>query len=133
MTSLYPGSQKSLAEARKKRSKAVDPPKSDGNPAWAAHPKFVYVNGITVEVFTRGALAEALNRKVVSIRAMEDKGIIRTPALKGNNGRWYYTRDQIEDLQRLATEEGVIDPKLRTPFSQRFINDAWKILSRQPT
>lgn len=100
---------------------------------WDAHPHFVDVHGSTVEVFYRGALAKALNRTVVTIRAMERKGIIPNPAMKDGHERWLYTRDQIEDMVQLAIEEGVFDPQKRAYFSERFVKEARRILRRRPT
>jgi hypothetical protein len=99
---------------------------------WDSHPKYLVYKGQTIEVFTRTALAVALNRELNSIRAMERKGILRHPRLKNYRGHWCYTRDQILDLVRLAREEGVIDPRFRKPFSERFVREAHNILKRKP-
>lgn len=99
---------------------------------WDDRPHYVLYKGLNVEVFWRGALAKALNRTVVAIRAMERKDIIRTPALHDSHERWLYTRDQIEDMVRLATEEGVLDPRTTRRFSERFVKEAHRILKRKP-
>lgn len=99
---------------------------------WDARPRYVYFQGRNVEVFTRGDLARALNRQLVTIRLMEQHGVLRHPKLRNKRGFWCYTRDQIEDLVRLAAEEGVLDPRFRRPFSKRFITDAHQILQRLP-
>jgi hypothetical protein len=95
-------------------------------------PRFVTVGGMTIQVFTRAELAKALNRSVETIRAMEHKRVLCQPRLKTRLGWNYYTRDQIEDLIRLAAEEDVLDPKFHRPFSERFKVEAHKILSRIP-
>ena len=99
---------------------------------WDSKPRYVDYRGQTVEMFYRSALATALNREIVSIRSMEHKGVLSHPRLKDGRSRWLYTRDQIEDLVVLATEEGVIDPRYRRPFTERFIREAHQILQRLP-
>lgn len=101
--------------------------------AWDEQPHYVLYKGQTIEVFWRGALAKALNRTVVAIRAMERKGSIRTPALFDKHERWLYTRDQIEDMVKLAKEEGVLDPRTTRKFSDRFVKEAHRILGRRPS
>lgn len=99
---------------------------------WDGRPQYMEYNGQTVELFTRGALAKALNRVVGTIRSMEMKGVLCHPRLKTRDGRWLYTRDQIEDLVRLAEEENVLDPRFRNTFSDRFCSEAKRILNREP-
>jgi hypothetical protein len=101
---------------------------------WDAKPQYVDYHGLTLEAFYRSALAKALNRTLSGIRTMERNGVLCHPALKDGRQppRWLYTRDQIEDLVRLAEEEGVIDPRYRRPFSPYFIASAHQILKRLP-
>ena len=99
---------------------------------WDAKPVYKVFGGQTMEVFYRSHLAKALNREQVTIRSLERRGVLCTPYLREKRGRWLYTRDQIEDLIRLADDEGVLDPRYRNSFSQRFINEAHQILSRPP-
>lgn len=99
---------------------------------WDAKPKFVELKGLTIEAFYRSALAKALNREIGTIRALEQKGVLCTPRLKDGRKRWLYTRDQIEDLVRLAEEEDVLDPRYRRSFSDRFVKEAHVILHRTP-
>ena len=99
---------------------------------WDSKSKFVDYKGLTIETFTRSALAKALNRKIGTIRKMEMDGVLCTPLLRDGRGWWAYTRDQIEDLVKLATEEGVLDPSYRRPFTARFAREAKQILNRLP-
>lgn len=99
---------------------------------WDDHPTKIEVRGQTIETFKRGALGKALNRTVTTIRSMEYAGVLCHPRLKDRAGRWLYTRDQIEDLIKLATEEGLMDPKKKKPFTGRFQLEAKRILSRVP-
>ena len=84
------------------------------------------------EMFTRTALAAALNRSVETIRSLEYAGVLCHPPCRMQRGWWLYTRSQIEDLIQLATEERVIDPDYRRTFSDRFVTEARKILRRRP-
>lgn len=98
---------------------------------WDAKPVWMSVHGQTKEMFLKSALAMALNRQLVTIRSLENSGVLSKPRLRNYRGRWLYSRDQIEDLVKLAEEEGVIDPLLRRPFSKRFITEANKICKRR--
>jgi len=102
------------------------------HPAWDSRPSVLLYHYQPTEFFTRGGLALALNRQVVTIRVMENKGIICRPPVKNSRGHWLYTRDQIEDLITLAIEEQVIDPRFHRPFTRRFVEEAHVILRRLP-
>lgn len=99
---------------------------------WDAKPKYLYWRGQTMEFFTRSALAKALNREVGTIRSMELKGVLCHPPVRDNRNHWLYTREQVEALVKLATEEDVIDPRFRNAFTDRFVREANQILSREP-
>lgn len=99
---------------------------------WDNRPRYLDYKGQRLEVFTRTDMAKALNRAHSSLRAMEMKGIIPKPRLKDRRGWWCYTRDQIEDMVKLAREERVLDPNYRRTFSNRFIEEAHRILRRLP-
>jgi len=101
-------------------------------PRWDQHPIVKKWKGKEIEVFGRSALALALNRQVGTIRALERRGVLCTPALKLSRGWWCYTRDQIEDLIRLVEKEGLMDPTSHRPFSEEFSVEAKKVLSRYP-
>jgi len=100
---------------------------------WDARPQYVDYHGQTIETFTRSALAKALNREFATICAMERNGVLPHPRLKDGRGRWLYTRPQILAMVALAEEEGVLDPRYRRKFSERFITEAHRILSELPT
>jgi hypothetical protein len=99
---------------------------------WDAKPRLFDYDGGPRQFFTRGALARALNRQIVTIRGLEHRGVFCTPTVKSARGVWLYTRNQIEDLITLAIEEGVLDPRFHRPFSRHFVDEAHLILSRQP-
>ena len=104
-----PGSKKARKSitplAEKRRAKIMG--ESNG---WDATPVLKVLNGVETEVFTVGALAHALEKKVVTIRFWENKGYIpiapyrlRSKSLNGEkvNGNRVYTRELIE----IAIEE----------------------------
>lgn len=104
---------------------------------WDSEPHFMYYQGQTIEVFTRAALAKALNRSVVTIRKMETDGVLCHPRLKKltNNNKvclWLYTRDQIRDLVELARREGVLELQNGKRYPDRFCKEAQAILRRRP-
>lgn len=87
-----------LSEKRKKQIYG----ESNG---WDAKPIIKLVKGVETELFTIGALADALEKKIVTIRLWEKKGYIpaapyrlRSKSLNGKkvNGNRVYTRELIE-------------------------------------
>jgi hypothetical protein len=100
--------------------------------AWDSRPQHLYFDDRNITFYSRGALATALNRQVVTIRTWESKGILCRSRLKNTRGQYIYTREQIEDLVKLAEEEGVLDPNYRNAFSDRFIREARRIIKRKP-
>jgi len=104
-----PGSKKprrsSTEAADRRRAKAYG--ESNG---WDERPTIKVLQGVETEIFTIGALAHALEKKIVTIRLWENKGYIpiapyrlRSKTLQGKkvNGNRVYTRDLIE----IAIEE----------------------------
>lgn len=104
-----PGSRHARREpterAVKKRKKAFG--ESNG---WDENPTIRTIKGVETELFTIGALAQALEKKIVTIRLWEKKGYIpiapyrlRSKELNGKkvNGNRVYTRELIE----IAIEE----------------------------
>lgn len=72
---------------------------------WDANPVTKILKGVETELFTVGALAQALEKKIVTIRLWERKGYIplapfrlRSKELNGKkvNGNRVYTRELIE-------------------------------------
>jgi hypothetical protein len=102
---------------------------------WDAHPK-VWTNpatGESLELFYIGALAKALGRRSVTIRSWIDKGWIPKAGYvtrgragtRGDAGLRLWNRKQIEGMQKIAEEEGLLDeiPPLmtNTRFTERVI------------
>jgi hypothetical protein len=111
-----PGSKKPRRDdsevAVKRRAKALG--ESNG---WDANPVTKYLQGVETEVFTIGALAQALGKQIVTIRLWERKGYIpiapyrlRSKVLKGNkvNGNRVYTRRLIEVAIEEFTKRGLL-------------------------
>lgn len=121
----YPGSKRKIENGPDTPSKA-DP---DG---WDAKPRVYKKNGVDTEFFTIGHLAIAMNRKPLTIRQWERKGIIpkSTYQRAGRNGsqhgrRRLYTRAQIEGMIKIAHEEGLLSNDRReiatTDFKPRVL------------
>lgn len=104
-----PGSRQPRREpssmSKKKRARVLG--ESNG---WDSDPIIKTVQGVETELFSIGALATALEKKVVTIRLWEKKGYIplapyrlRSKSLQGKkvNGNRVYTRQLIE----IAIEE----------------------------
>lgn len=94
------------SEVSEKRRKQVF---SESN-GWDENPVIKLVKGVETELFTISALAQALEKEIVTIRLWEKKGYIpgapyrlRSKSLNGNKvkGNRVYTRDLIE----IAIEE----------------------------
>lgn len=104
-----PGSKQKRREptelAQKRKAKALG--ESNG---WDSNPTIKLVKGVETELFTIGALAQALEKQIVTIRLWEKKGYIpgapyrlRSKELNGKKvlGNRVYTRRLIE----IAIEE----------------------------
>ena len=110
---FYPGS--------KRKRKAVVPkkPEIEPNKSWDAKPYVKTLpSGKDIEMFTIGAVAEALGRPVITIRTWINEGYLpaspyRLPAKKDVNGeerlgRRLYSRAMIESLIELFDKSGVL-------------------------
>lgn len=101
----YPGSKKLKRSAQKKKAKGP-PPKA----SWRMKIKIYRVDGVDREFYPIGALADALDKKPVTIRMWMQTGKMpeprfRTPKIGEQKGRRLWTRKQIEALQKAAQEE----------------------------
>ena len=98
--------------AQKKRAQALG--ESNG---WDESPLIKTLNGVETELFTIGALAQALEKKIVTIRLWEQKGYIpiapyrlRSKTLNGQkvNGNRVYTRELIEIVMEEFAKRGLL-------------------------
>lgn len=127
--------------AQKRRAKILG--ESNG---WDANPILKTLQGKETEVFTISALADALEKKVVTIRLWEKKGYIpiapyrlRSKMLQGKkvNGNRVYTRDLIEIAIEEFARRGLLG-SARVEWSQHedltdSIVRRWKeTVSREP-
>jgi hypothetical protein len=116
----YPGSKRKIDRSDPEAAKAS----TDG---WDDKPRIYKRNGVDTEFFTVGHLAMAMNRKPLTIRQWERKGIIpkSTYQRAGKNGsqhgrRRLYTRAQIEGMIQIANEEGLLSNDRREIASTNF-------------
>jgi hypothetical protein len=106
----YPGSTRRIAPPRP-AAQADAAPDAD---RWDAKPTVVTMGGETVELFSIGQLAQALERDPVTIRAWERDGIIprapyRTKSSDPRAKRRAYTRRHVEGMRAIAAEEGLLN------------------------
>ena len=117
----YPGSKRKIDRTDETEKSKADP---DG---WDAKPRTYKKNGVDTEFFTVGHLAAAMNRKPLTIRQWERKGIIpkSTYQRAGRDAsphgrRRLYTRAQIEGMIKIAAEEGLLTNDRREIASTNF-------------
>lgn len=113
LDNFYPGS-------KRKRKEKVEPKKEvEPDVSWDSRPRITTLpNGKDVELFTIGALAAALGRPVVSIRAWIKEGYLpaspyRLPSKKNvrgedHLGRRLYSRAMIEKTIELFGKAGLL-------------------------
>ena len=109
----YPGSKKKRREVKVEEPKEV---------SWDAKPRpTVLPNGKEIDLFTIGALAEALGRPVITLKLWMDEGHLptspyRLPTKTDKNGkeragRRLYSRSMIESAIAVFTKFGVLHVK----------------------
>jgi hypothetical protein len=132
---FYPGSKRKRRESKQ--------PEIISTVGWDAKPYIKTLpNGLDVEMFTIGALANALGRPIPTIRLWMKEGNLphspyRLPTKKdvhGNDhaGRRLYTRPMIEVAMELFTKAGLMNGK-RIEWSQnrqvsKELDEAWSNL-----
>jgi hypothetical protein len=105
----------------KQKRRDLDPKvsrrKSGESNGWDANPIIKTLGGVETEVFTIGALAQALEKSIVSVRLWERKGYIprapyrlRSKTLKGQKtgGNRVYTRALIETTLEEFSKRGLL-------------------------
>jgi hypothetical protein len=109
----YPGSK------RKRREEKVVEPKQS---SWDAHPRPTTLpNGKEIDLFTIGALAEAVGRPVITLKLWMDEGHLPTSPYrlptkidkngKERQGRRLYSRSMIETAVATFSKFGVLHVK----------------------
>lgn len=129
---FYPGSKRKRKEPVKP---AINP-----EPDWDAKPFIKTLpNGKDVELFALGALAAALGRPIITVRAWIKEGYLpaspyRLPTKKNKNGkdhlgRRLYSRQMIESAVEIFRKAGLLHLKrIEWPLHQRVSTDiaeAW--------
>jgi|SRR5215467_5243459 len=141
---FYPGSKQRRRESQEQRhARRVEERRIEREERpWDYKPVEVWVNGVKYDMFRIGALAKALNRDPITIRAWIRKRWLpgnhfqtkQVYGSLGNAGRRLWTRDQIEFIVSLAEQEGLFKEKppyvKDTQFTRR-IFAAWPILMWQ--
>jgi hypothetical protein len=135
----YPGSRVPVEEGRKKRqakaaARAEEEPEE---PTWIDNPYFrreMSVDGAVVVFYTLAAMAEALNRKPVTIRAWESQGKFPQPPFKtkangAKGGKRLYTQAMIEGTRAIADEEGLLYSQ--RPLTPRFTQRVTILFNQQ--
>jgi hypothetical protein len=119
LAALGPTDEEYFPGSRKKRGEKIEntTPEED---AWDSNPVTYLIKGVDQEFFFIGALAQALNKKPVTIRRWITEGVIpearyrspKIPNTRGGAGRRLWTRAQINAIVKIAKDEGVFeDPK----------------------
>jgi hypothetical protein len=130
----YPGSKRKRRDTEKKTRSDLEIKSWDSRPYVKPLP-----NGKDIELFTLGALAEALGRPIITVRHWTKEGYIpqapyRLPAKEDKNGtlrkgRRLYSRAMIEAAVEIFDKNGLLD-LIRVEWSnhQRVvldISEAW--------
>lgn len=124
----YPGSR------HVRRGLTEEPPEEEPEVVWDERPRVYRVRGKDREFFTISALAQALRRQAGTLRKWEEQGYLpraryRAPG-EGKSQARLYTRQQIQGLVVLATEEGLMQPKKKMRIDQtRFPERAQKLFA----
>jgi hypothetical protein len=140
----YPGSRQRRRESKEARQARLTSERIEAkaNESWDARPwrkrvKLKDGREAYLELFPIGALAKALHRDSVTVRAWIRKGWLphagfQTKPLagtRGDAGRRLWTHAQIEGIARIAEEEGLLSdnpPRIqRTRFTEKVMS-AWK-------
>ena len=121
---FYPGSKtKRSAPPRP----LVDVLAEPDDERWDARPLVRTVRGKQVEFFTIGQFARALNRRPVTIRAWEMKGVIPLAKYRTPDNKRLYTRRQVEGMIDICRRHGALDfvvrPEAKT-LSKEFTAEA---------
>jgi hypothetical protein len=135
----YPGSKRKRRESQEMRHERLVGERrlTREEEPWDAHPLKVWIKGVEYEMFRVGALAKALERDSVTIRAWMRKGWLprnsyqTNPVVgsRGNAGRRLWTRAQIEGIVAIAQEEGLLPVQWPVAVSPRETNFTPRVIA----
>ena len=140
LDNFYPGS--------KRKRRVTEEPKVKEEVSWDANPQIKPLpDGRDIELFTVGALAQALNRPFITIRTWNQKGYLptppyRLPTKKNKNGvehkgRRLYSRAMIEAAIALFAQFEVLHlPRIDWSTHRQLtveIADAWTKIQEKET
>jgi hypothetical protein len=108
----YPGSSRKVRQYDTDYTGDLE---KDTEPLQLGKARTYLVEGKPKQLYPMGALARALNRAQVTVRKLEQEGIIPQATLKlpshdERGTRRLYTYEQIMGLRQAAEEEGVLCP-----------------------
>jgi len=141
LDAYYPGSK------RKRREKPVVK-EVEAPTGWDSRPyKKTMPNGKDLEMFTLGALADALGRPIITLRVWMKEGYLPTPPYRlpdgvdkrGNirKGRRLYTRPMIEAAVEIFRSNGLLGtPRVDWSVNQHVADElaeAWNKIRAQET
>ena len=126
---LYPGTDRPIADQANQPDPEPDPDR------WDARPRVLMVGGVSREFFTVGQLARALMRKPVTIRKWEREKVVpaatfRLPSEDPRGVRRLYSREQVEGLALIATQEGLMQGDFRPIRETDFTRRAYALFRR---
>ena len=117
LDAYYPGSKRK----RKALDVKVKEPRVARDEDWDAHPIVKEINNNSVELFTVGALAKALNRSFILVRYWNNEGFLpdapyRMPSKKDKygtmrKGNRLYSRAMVEYLVTVFNSSGLMEAK----------------------
>lgn len=115
MTEFYPGSK---MQKKQYDSSTTESNVTEGDNIILSKPRIALLQGVETKFYTIGELARLLNRKSVTIRKWEAEGFIPKATFIAPSGdkrgkRRLYTEDQILGLNKIAREEGVLEPNAK--------------------
>ena len=125
----YPGSKRKRRAVEETAKREVEIKSWDSRPYFKTMP-----NGEDMEMFTLGALADALGRPIITVRHWTKKGYLpqapyRLPAKPDKNGdthqgRRLYSRSMIESAVEVFDKAGLLDEiRVEWSYHQQVSND----------
>jgi hypothetical protein len=119
MSEFFPGSKARIPSTTTLNT-GVSAPSASNLDTWDSRPKTFNIQGVPSEFFEVGALASALNRKVVTLRLWERNGTIPKSMYRSPQNNRLYTRAQIEGMREIARQEGLLETRTKSFAASNF-------------